>query len=304
MMPECTPPSAATLIQRNRPSQIPDDLLCFELAPGVFAWASQERADKGIGMADDDVWYERVERVAERRVERALSPDQLAGDLPTVGDYERAGVDLLDRTPGGRADRHARWLSDVFELRGLSVLDHGCACGRMVRAFGSAGAKVSGCDDRAAFIARGLQNDPELATYLECCPASKLPYADGVFDFVHADFWPLRWNELQGSFREIRRVLVTGALLYLRVDTRELMSRRRGRGVVPTTSVQPHLGDSFVPTLSVQKLAYRPGAEWIVAAERAGLKNVTAHYLPDMTKHPDAGTRWYDWWVAVFQTRG
>lgn len=274
-----TPHPAATPTERNKPPQIPDGLACFQITPSIYAWATPERAAQGIGLADPDVWYERMMSVAERRVDRAMSPDQLAGDLPTVDAYRAAGLDLLCCTEA--AEQRARWLSDVFALNGKSVLVHGCACGLDVLTFGRCGASVCGCDDRAAFIARGVSERPGLAEYLDCATPTALPYKADTFDFVHADFWPFRWTMLMESFREARRVMKPGAMLYLRVDTREQRMRRIGRGVV----------ESF----------YRAGADWIVNAERAGLKNRTPEQLPRLNKHPHAGTAWFDWWVAVFQ---
>lgn len=103
-----------------------------------------------------------------------------------------------------------------YPMRRGSVLDVGCAWGRMFPLFKKLGQKITGIDISKAMIEEAKQNfgrDP-LVEGLTECEAESLPFADERFDNV-ACLAVFDATYQHRALTEFLRVLKTGGLLYL-----------------------------------------------------------------------------------------
>ncbi len=101
-------------------------------------------------------------------------------------------------------------------MRRGSVLDVGCAWGRMFPVFKKFGQKITGIDISAAMIEeakKSFGNDPFVVDLREC-EAESLPFADGQFDNV-ACLAVFDATYQNNALAEFLRVLKVGGFLYL-----------------------------------------------------------------------------------------
>src|SRR5262249_36547683 len=110
---------------------------------------------------------------------------------------------------------HAGWIRPGFErlgdVRGLDVLDHGCAHGMAAVVLARRGARVAAFDLSAGYVAaaaaRARANG--VAVNIIRADAERLPFADGCFDRVWGNAI-LHHLELRTAAREVFRVLRPG----------------------------------------------------------------------------------------------
>ena len=97
------------------------------------------------------------------------------------------------------------------EVRGLAVLDLGCGTGRHAVWLAAAGALVTAVDFSRGMIAEACRKpNSERIRFLACDLRQRLPFADGVFQFVVSGLVLEHVPDLDGFFGEARRVLRPG----------------------------------------------------------------------------------------------
>jgi demethylmenaquinone methyltransferase/2-methoxy-6-polyprenyl-1,4-benzoquinol methylase len=107
--------------------------------------------------------------------------------------WRRAVAKALDVAPGER------------------VLDLGAGTGTSSLPFVAAGATVVPCDFSLGMLREGKKRHPELP--LTAGDATRLPFADGVFDAVTISFALRNVHDVDGALREMRRVVRPGGRL-------------------------------------------------------------------------------------------
>ncbi|MEW2519913.1 demethylmenaquinone methyltransferase [Actinacidiphila alni] len=122
----------------------------------------------------------------------------LTNDVLSLGQtrlWRRAVAQALDVTPGER------------------VLDLGAGTGTSSLPFVAAGASVVPCDFSLGMLREGKKRRPELP--LTAGDATRLPFADGVFDAVTISFALRNVQDTAAALREMRRVARPGGRLVI-----------------------------------------------------------------------------------------
>ncbi|MFI0940202.1 demethylmenaquinone methyltransferase [Streptomyces sp. NPDC021020] len=96
---------------------------------------------------------------------------------------------------------------------GERVLDLGAGTGTSSLPFAAAGATVVPCDFSLGMLREGKKRHPELP--LTAGDATRLPFADGVFDAVTISFALRNVQETDAALREMRRVVRPGGRLVI-----------------------------------------------------------------------------------------
>ncbi|MEU9128338.1 demethylmenaquinone methyltransferase [Kitasatospora sp. NPDC048540] len=96
---------------------------------------------------------------------------------------------------------------------GQRVLDLGAGTGTSSLPFAEAGAEVVPCDFSLGMLAEGKRRHPELA--LTAGDATRLPFADGVFDAVTISFALRNVQDTDAALRELYRVTKPGGRLVI-----------------------------------------------------------------------------------------
>ncbi|WP_433891707.1 demethylmenaquinone methyltransferase [Streptomyces sp. CA-111067] len=96
---------------------------------------------------------------------------------------------------------------------GERVLDLGAGTGTSSLPFAAAGATVVPCDFSLGMLREGKKRHPELP--LTAGDATRLPFADGVFDAVTISFALRNVHETDAALREMRRVVRPGGRLVI-----------------------------------------------------------------------------------------
>jgi len=113
------------------------------------------------------------------------------------------------------------WFHQMLERQGVSggrVLDFGCGTGDLAAYLAALGFEVTGAD-----VARGMLRLAETShasvavRWIEVAPTTDLPFDDGEFDVVVASSVFEYLAEIDGTLREIRRILAASGLLALTV---------------------------------------------------------------------------------------
>jgi demethylmenaquinone methyltransferase/2-methoxy-6-polyprenyl-1,4-benzoquinol methylase len=122
----------------------------------------------------------------------------LTNDVLSLGQtrlWRRAVAQALDVAPGER------------------VLDLGAGTGTSSLPFLAAGATVVPCDFSLGMLREGKKRHPELP--LTAGDATRLPFADGVFDAVTISFALRNVHDTDEALREMRRVVRPGGRLVI-----------------------------------------------------------------------------------------
>lgn len=178
------------------------------------------------------------------------------------------------------------------DLRGLDVLDAGCGGGRYSRLVADAGAWVIGIDrsraiDKAAAVCKGLPN----AVFAQG-DLLRLPFKDGVFDFVfsigviHHSVSPRR------AFAELARVVKPGGRLAVWVYRRN-------------TWIQERLNDLLRGLACRMDTATLEGVcRALGVLGRIPVVRVTLNKVFNFSNHPDPELRVcdnFDWYACQYQ---
>ncbi|WP_225848735.1 demethylmenaquinone methyltransferase [Streptomyces sp. HPF1205] len=94
---------------------------------------------------------------------------------------------------------------------GERVLDLGAGTGTSSLPFAAAGGSVVPCDFSLGMLAQGKKRHPELP--LTAADATRLPFADGVFDAAAISFALRNVHDPDAALREMRRVVRPGGRL-------------------------------------------------------------------------------------------
>jgi demethylmenaquinone methyltransferase/2-methoxy-6-polyprenyl-1,4-benzoquinol methylase len=122
----------------------------------------------------------------------------LTNDVLSLGQarlWRRAVAQALDVAPGER------------------VLDLGAGTGTSSLPFAAAGATVVPCDFSLGMLREGKKRHPELP--LTAGDATRLPFADGVFDAVTISFALRNVHDTDAGLREMLRVVKPGGRLVI-----------------------------------------------------------------------------------------
>ncbi|WP_031518809.1 demethylmenaquinone methyltransferase [Streptomyces sp. NRRL F-5123] len=122
----------------------------------------------------------------------------LTNDVLSLGQsrlWRKAVAQALDVAPGER------------------VLDLGAGTGTSSLPFVAAGATVVPCDFSLGMLREGKKRHPELP--LTAGDATRLPFADGVFDAVTISFALRNVHDTDAALREMRRVVRPGGRLVI-----------------------------------------------------------------------------------------
>jgi demethylmenaquinone methyltransferase/2-methoxy-6-polyprenyl-1,4-benzoquinol methylase len=105
-------------------------------------------------------------------------------------------------------------VAQALDVRaGEQVLDLGAGTGTSSLPFAAAGAQVVPCDFSLGMLREGKKRHPELP--LTAGDATRLPFADGVFDAVTISFALRNVHDTDAALREMRRVAKPGGRLVI-----------------------------------------------------------------------------------------
>jgi ubiquinone/menaquinone biosynthesis C-methylase UbiE len=204
--------------------------------------------------------------------------------LPTQAGYDRwAEVYDADANPLVAIEEpHVdRLLGDV---RGVTVLDVGCGTGRHALRFAAAGAAVTAVDFSEAMLARGrAKPGGDRVVWLAHDLHAPLPFPDGAFDRVVCGLVLDHISDLDGLFREMRRVCKPGGFAVVSVMHPAMMLRG-----VQARFTDPATGRETRPASVPNQIS-----DYVMAAVRAGLRldHLSEHAVDEelAARHERAG---------------
>ncbi|WP_068398085.1 class I SAM-dependent methyltransferase [Kribbia dieselivorans] len=152
--------------------------------------------------------------------DRSIAANRAWWDEESVGYLAEHGEFLGDRGfmwgPEGWTEDQLRVLGDPAGLAGLRVLEFGCGAAQVGRWFADRGAVVVSTDLSAGMLRRATELNARTGVTLPLaqCDATRLPFADGVFDLVVSAYGAVPFvADSAGLMAEAARVLRPGGTL-------------------------------------------------------------------------------------------
>ncbi len=200
-------------------------------------------------------------------------PARPAASLPVRDGYDRwAAVYDHDANPLQALEGpHVREL--LGDVRGLAVLDLGCGTGRHALWLAAAGADVTAVDFSEGMLAEARQKPgADAVRFVVHDLHEPLPFGDGAFDRVVSGLVLEHLRDLDGFFREMRRVLRPGGAAVVTGMHPAMMLRG-----TQAQFTDPATGETVRPRSLPHRLS-----DFVMAAVRAGfgLEHV-GEYAPD-----------------------
>jgi SAM-dependent methyltransferase len=169
---------------------------------------------------------------------------------------------------------------------GSRLLDVGCGTGRVSARAASLGALVSGVDVAPSMVAAAAARVPDGSFVVGSAEA--LPFADGSFDAVVANFVLLHVGRQDAALREMARVLRPGGGLGVTMWDEGPANALHAVLLAAVADV----GVTPPPDLPPGPPAFYPDDAFTALVAGAGFASVAVTHLRFIVAFPDAGAMW------------
>jgi len=148
------------------------------------------------------------------------------------------------------------------DVRGLRVLDAGCGTGRHALALAAAGAEVTAMDFSEGMLARArAKRGAADVRWIEHDLATSFPFANAGFDLAISCLVLDHIRDLEGVFRELKRVVKNGGFIVTTVMHPAMMLRG-----VQARFTDPKTGRRVLPAAVSNQIS-----TYVMSVQQAGL---------------------------------